>query len=151
MDIDEVRRQNIRILEREVGMPKVMAELVGMSYAQYANTRDGAKEAKTGKKRGMRKETAWRFEDACKKPRGWLDQVHSQVGSDNGKPIGEVPRKKPTESEAVLAALRNWRMHASPRSLQVIDRLTRMAEKEALREEDWTLIDQLAKRLKQAS
>lgn len=42
-------------------------------------------------------------------------------------------------------------MHASPRSIQVIDRLTLPTEKEALREEDWILIDRLAKRLKQAS
>ena len=76
MDIDEIRRANLKALEREVGKPKQMAEAAGMSYAQYVNYRDGAFDKRSGKKRGMRKETAWRFEDACKKPRGWLDQVH---------------------------------------------------------------------------
>lgn len=69
-------------------------------------------------------------------------------------PMSDDPTTHKTEKEttsALKAALRDWRMHASPRSVQVIDRLTLLAEKEALREEDWTLIDQLAKRLKQAS
>jgi len=77
MDIDDIRRANIRLLEKSAGSPRLAAETVEMSYAQYVNYRDGAKEAKTGKVRGMRKETAWRFEDAFKKPRGWLDQDHS--------------------------------------------------------------------------
>jgi hypothetical protein len=77
MDIDEIRRANLKVLERELGKPKLMAEAAGMSYAQYVNYRDGAFDKRSGKKRGMRKETAWRFEDACKRPRGWLDQVHS--------------------------------------------------------------------------
>ena len=78
-DIDEIRRENIRLLEREVGSPQGAADRVGMSYAQYVNLRDGAKDSKTGKQRGMRKETAWKFEDACGKPRGWLDQPHTSA------------------------------------------------------------------------
>lgn len=77
MDIDELRRTNICALEKEAGSPKKAAELVDMTYVQYLNYRNGAKETKTGKVRGMRKETAWRFEDAFNKPRGWLDQDHS--------------------------------------------------------------------------
>jgi hypothetical protein len=77
MDIDDIRRANIRTLEKEAGSPRLAADTVEMSYAQFVNYRDGAKEAKTGKVRGMRKETAWRFEDAFGKPRGWLDQDHS--------------------------------------------------------------------------
>ena len=76
MDIDDIRRTNIRALEKLAGSPTAAADRVGMSYAQYVNTRDGAKEAKTGKPRGMRKETAWRFEDAYGQPRGWLDREH---------------------------------------------------------------------------
>lgn len=73
MDIDETRRANICVLEKLAGSPTLAANKVGMTYAQYINYRNGAK-AKTGKIRGML-ETAWRFEDAFGKPRGWLD-VH---------------------------------------------------------------------------
>lgn len=76
MDIDDIRRANIQILEKEAGSKKAAAERVGMTYVQYLNYRNGAKEAKTGKVRGMRKETAWKFEAAYDKPRGWLDTNH---------------------------------------------------------------------------
>jgi hypothetical protein len=82
MDIDEIRRQNILILEREAGSVKAMHEAVKMSYAQYVNLRDGAKDARSGKPRGMRKETAWRFEDAGNKDRGWLDQPHGEARNE---------------------------------------------------------------------
>lgn len=76
MDIDEIRRTNIKILEKHAGSITTAAERVGMTYAQFLNYRNGAKEAKTGKMRGMRKETAQRFEDAFGMPRGWLDTNH---------------------------------------------------------------------------
>ncbi len=76
MDIDDIRRANICALEKEAGSPKNAAECVNMTYAQYVNYRNGAKDYRSGKKRGMRKETAWRFEDAFGKPRGWLDTHH---------------------------------------------------------------------------
>lgn len=81
MDIDEIRRQNILTIEKEIGSPKLTADRVGMTYAQYVNLRDGALDSRSGKPRGMRKETAWRFDDAGGKPRGWLDQDHS-AGND---------------------------------------------------------------------
>lgn len=76
-DIDEIRRSNIKILEKEAGSPSAIAKFVGMSDSQYANLRDGAKDSKTGKPRGMRKETARKFEIAMNKPIGWLDQNHN--------------------------------------------------------------------------
>lgn len=77
MDIDDVRRANIHLLEREAGSTTSAAERVGMTYVQYVNLRDGAKDARSKKPRAMRKETARRFEDAFQKPHGWLDQDHS--------------------------------------------------------------------------
>lgn len=80
MDIDDIRRANIRHLEHEAGSPTAAADRVGMTYVQYVNLRDGAKHSETGKPRGMRKTTAWRFEDAFSKPRGWLDANHDAGG-----------------------------------------------------------------------
>ena len=76
-DIDEIRRANIKTIQDDVGGARALSDLVGMSYSQYCNLRDGAPDSKTGKPRGMRKETAWKFEDAGRKPRGWLDVDHS--------------------------------------------------------------------------
>lgn len=75
-DIDEIRRENMRLIEREVGGTTEAAALCGMSPSQFANLRDGAKDSKTGKPRGMRKETARRIEECAKKPSGWMDTDH---------------------------------------------------------------------------
>lgn len=75
MDIDQIRRDNIKQLAAVHG--PALAKRAGMSPAQFYNLRDGAADSKTGKPRGMRKETAWRLEDAAGVERGWLDVAHS--------------------------------------------------------------------------
>ena len=78
-DIDEIRRINIRELE-EIHGPDLYKKAC-MSPTQFYNLRDGAKDSKTGKPRGMRKETAWKIEDAAGVPRGYLDILHGPTSS----------------------------------------------------------------------
>lgn len=78
-DIDETRRNNLLLIEGDYGGPSEAAKAIGMSLAQFSNLRDGAKDSKTGKPRGMRKETARRIENATGKPHGWLDAEHVGV------------------------------------------------------------------------
>lgn len=89
MDIDEIRRTNIRKLAEKVGAP-TLASRAEMSLTQLYNLRDGAKDSKTGKPRGMRKETAWRIEDAGGVERGWLDVDHSAEDLRSAAP-GNTP------------------------------------------------------------
>lgn len=119
MDIDDIRRANIRALEREAGTPTLAAERLGMTYSQYLNYRNGAKEAKTGKVRGMRKETAWRFEDAFGKARGWLDTNHS------------LPEDK--QAAEPVAHYRAQRRHARP-LVQTLCELAEQINDNGLRE-----------------
>jgi len=77
-DIDEIRRENLRRIEHELGGATEAAKIVGMSPAQFINLRTGAKDSKTGKPRGMRKETARRIEAALGKPQGWLDTPQTE-------------------------------------------------------------------------
>lgn len=81
-DIDEIRRDNLRLLEQEYGGPTATAAQVGMSTAQFANLRDGARDSKTGKPRGMRKDTARKIEQNANKPTGWLDVDHSSASAE---------------------------------------------------------------------
>jgi hypothetical protein len=81
-DIDQVRRDNMRLIEQECGGPTEAARKLEMSPAQYANLRNGAKDSKTGKPRGMRKETARRIEEQAGKPAGWLDEDHSNSAAE---------------------------------------------------------------------
>ena len=98
--VDEIRRDNLKILEQEAGSPSEMARRVEMSYSQYVNLRDGAADSKTGKSRGMRTETARRFEVSCGKPKGWLDVHHSDVASSvySGAEIEKTPLVSPGDS-----------------------------------------------------
>lgn len=88
MDIDEIRRINIRALEAELGAP-TLAKRAEMSLSQFYNLRDGAKDSKTGKRRGMRKMTAWKIEEAAGKPRGYLDVLHDETN------ITAAPQRRP--------------------------------------------------------
>ena len=90
-DIDEIRRENLRALEKEAGGPSDAAKKVEMTPAQFTNLREGAKDSKTGKPRGMRKETARRIEAAFGKSAGWLDADHAVLS-------GEVKPAPPPES-----------------------------------------------------
>ncbi len=83
-DIDNIRRDKLRLIEKEAGSATNAASLLGMSIAQFSNLRDGAKDSKTGRPRGMRKETARRIEEAAGKPAGWLDQPQ-------GTSLTEIP------------------------------------------------------------
>lgn len=86
-DIDEIRRGNLRAIELEFGGPAGAAKRLGMSNSQFTNLRDGAKDSKTGKPRGMRKETARRIEAAAGKPSGWLDIDHQDRASHGIAPV----------------------------------------------------------------
>ncbi|AFU45441.1 phage repressor [Acidovorax sp. KKS102] len=96
-DIDAIRRDNMRLIEKEAGGTTEAATLCGMSPSQFINLRDGAKDSKTGKQRGMRKETARRIEESAKKPAGWLDVDHTSE-NDGTPPAAPAPYESPSES-----------------------------------------------------
>jgi len=83
-DINTVRRENLRLIEREAGGSSNAARLIGMSPAQFINLRAGAKDSKTGKPRGMRSATARTIEKAVGKPYGWMDTDHSTPELSHG-------------------------------------------------------------------
>lgn len=107
-DIDQTRRENLKLLELETGSPTSAAKLAGMSLAQFANLREGAKDSKTGKPRGMRKETARKIEANAGKPAGWLDVDHSNARPErasNTSPAIARPWPFPSIPEADIRAL----------------------------------------------
>ena len=106
-DIDEIRRDNIRVIERALGSPAIAANAIGMSLAQYANLRDGAKDSKTGKPRGMHKATARRIEAAAGKPPGWLDIDHDD------KTEGPAPAPIDLDDNPEYPAIRRVRFKLS--------------------------------------
>ena len=81
-----------------------------------------------------------------------INPLWISTGQGPSKTDLELAQSAPESAHAALKKkLKDWRMHASPRSVQVIDQLTVLAEKDALREDDWTLIETMARRLKTPS
>jgi len=115
IDIDEIRRSNLRRLESELSGPAQTAAAVGMSTAQFINLRDGAKDSKTGKPRGMRKETARRIERAAGKPEGWLDtppdlslSSNTQSSRVGAKSVGDESNTEPGPALSGRVPLVSW-------------------------------------------
>lgn len=81
MDINELRRKNLKLLAQEMGGVNKLAELSGRDQSQISQWLNGSIIAATGKPRGVRSSTLRDFEAAIGKPLNWLDQDHS-VKSD---------------------------------------------------------------------
>ena len=79
--------------------------------------------------------------DKAKLPKLWA-YFADVVGPEHwGMTSSEQP-----DAPDLAAALNDWRLQASARSQAVIDQLTMLAQKNALRDEDWELIEQMAAR-----
>ncbi|TAN29573.1 MAG: hypothetical protein EPN31_06195 [Castellaniella sp.] len=100
-DIDEARRKAMSLLEREAGGPVAAAKRAGMGYAQWVNLRSGAADSRTGKPRGMRKQTARKIESAFGRDEGWLDYADLVEDLDVGLHKSDVEFELVKEAWAV--------------------------------------------------
>lgn len=75
--IDDIRRENLERLQKELGSLRALADLLGKDESQVSQWKQGSKNSGTGKPRGMRSETARHIEEKTGKTRGWLDVDHS--------------------------------------------------------------------------
>lgn len=109
IDIDEIRRANLRRIEAEFGGPAGAAARLNMSTSQFVNLRNGARDSKTGKPRGMRKETARRIEEAAGKPEGWLDIPPDGAPSEPETPVfarkAAAPQQRNPDVQSALLDL----------------------------------------------
>lgn len=98
---------------------------------------------------------------------GWIDK--GRIGKDklpklsvwsglplewwlsDAPPSTDTSQLKPTSSGGTIEeTFSDWRLQASPRSLETINKLALLAQKNELSDEDWKLIDQLASRFRQS-
>jgi len=72
--IDDIRRNNLKLLEEEAGSQKALAAKLEKSESQVSQWKLGAINSGTGKPRCMRSSMARYIESRTGKPSGWMDQ-----------------------------------------------------------------------------
>jgi uncharacterized protein YaeQ len=75
--ISEIRHENLLTLIDEMGSAEALAEAAGTSSVYLSQVKNRSPDSKTGKPRQIGDPMARRLESACKKPEGWMDNVHS--------------------------------------------------------------------------
>jgi hypothetical protein len=80
--IDQIYRDNLRLLIDEAGSQNALAELIDKAPAQISQWLNASIDPGSGKPRVMSRASARHIEIKCKKPQGWMDQPH---------PIGVAP------------------------------------------------------------
>lgn len=99
--IDDIRRENLAELVAEFHGITPLAARLDRSHSQVSQLLTGAKDSKTGKRRGMRSTTARYIEDRCGKPGGWMDSEHP---SANNLAVASVSHSQSTTSPEITGA-----------------------------------------------
>lgn len=85
-DISDIRRENLRALEKEAGGRKTLSEAMDIQYSQLTNV------LSTNYSRNIGSSMARKAEKAMGKPEGWLDQQrHNEQGNDKN-PVAKEQR-----------------------------------------------------------
>lgn len=106
--IDQIYRDNLRLLIEEVGTQEALSEKTGKSAAQISQWLNASKDSKTGKPRSMSRSMAREIERLCSKPEGWMDRAHIRPhqGGDEPPPPGERYDALSLEEQRMVDALR---------------------------------------------
>lgn len=100
--IDQIYRDNLRLLVKEIGTQEALAEAIDKAPAQLSQWINGSKDSKTGKPRALSRATARDIENKLGKPEGWMDQPHAALRK--AKPAGE-PTNEVLQQLRLLAKL----------------------------------------------
>lgn len=122
---NEIRKQNLLILIKEVGKKSDLAKLADTDPAYISQVLS----EKT--KRNIGDDFARKLEKGCKKPRGWMDVYHS---------IEENKLPKDINLSALMSS-------ASPRTHTTLEAIEKAWQEGKLTEEDLKLLDTIARRL----
>lgn len=123
--IDQIYRENLRLLVQEAGSQVKLAAKSGKSAAQISQWLNASTDPKTGKPRAMSRGTARELERACDKPEGWMERPHIDA------PDGEADERasffdRLTEDEHDM--LLNFRQVTDKDRARVANQLAERAE-----------------------
>jgi len=75
--IEDVRRENLRLLRDEIGSVQELADRVGKSQSQISQWLNASTHSVSGKPRQISTGSCREIERALRKPEGWMDVEHS--------------------------------------------------------------------------
>lgn len=130
-DIDAVRRENLARLVQELGSVVAVAKLMDRSESQISQLLNGSANSKTGKPRGMRKDTARRIEHVTGKSPGWLDTDHRSGEADsssatspwNAYEAASASTRAAVDLLLLPKACRNHMLSTSPQAMTAVELL----------------------------
>lgn len=124
--VDDIRRENLTALAKKLGGIAALAKKLDRTESQVSQWVRGATHSKTGKRRGMKGETARWIEVTADLPLGWLDQEHPNAAPDT---LARVLSAGEKEAPAYIEKPR----HARPLVQTVCDLATQIND-DGLRE-----------------
>jgi hypothetical protein len=77
--IEEIRRDNLRLLRDELGSVKRLVEVTGKSQSQISQWLNASSHSVTGKPRVMSSGACREIEKATGRPDGWMDVEHTPL------------------------------------------------------------------------
>lgn len=102
--IEEIRLNNLRLLVKEYGTQKALAEVLNKAYAQINQWMNRSTNSKTGKPRSISSRMCREIEEKLEKPMGWMDIDHG---------LGNVTEIKQADFNRVplisWSLSKNWR------------------------------------------
>lgn len=92
--IDQVYRDNLKLLIKESGTSDAFAERIAKSPSQVSQWVNASRDSKTKKPRTLSREMARHIEVKCGKQLGWMDRPHNLDGTDVAEVSGPAPMAK---------------------------------------------------------
>lgn len=98
--VDELRRENLETLTRELGGVGELAAKIDRSSSQVSQWINGSQHSESGKPRRLSSDSARYVEERCGKHTGWLDQNHQGSATESNDDENSV--RQPTDDEFAL-------------------------------------------------
>jgi hypothetical protein len=92
--IEEIRRQNLVQIAKDMGSIQAVADAIGKSHSQVSQWKNGSIDQKSKRARTMDSESARLIELKCGKEVGWMDNIHTTTETKrlNTMVENEVPQ-----------------------------------------------------------
>jgi hypothetical protein len=101
--IEEIRRQNLAEIAKELGSIQAVADAIGKSHSQVSQWKNGSIDKKSQRPRTMDSESARLIELKCGKDVGWMDNIHA--ATETKRPNTMIEKEVPQSYGMLLDSI----------------------------------------------